>query len=550
MKSRRGAGQILNIFRRNITSASGRRTGYAGWFAKPLIFTSGLAAGLLVYNQFGVSKPSPATSTLPLDAMKDSEYASELETAVALEKIINVVGKNNVSSESDLLDMHTKTIIQVRQPKATEKPQVIVYPSSTDEVSKVLKICHEHRVPITAYSGGTSLEGQITPVYGGISLDMSKMDKVIEIHEKDFDVVVQPAVVWQDLNEVLAPYGMFLGPDPGPGAQIGGMIGTSCSGTNAYRYGTMRQNVVNVTVVLADGSIIKTRRRPRKSSAGYDLTGLFVGAEGTLGIITEATLKLNPIPAETRVGLLAFETAKDATDTVQKILQAGINLDAIEFLDANTMKFLNKAGMMEQKRHEKHTLLLRFAGSSKTAVENQVKDVQSVSAQNNCIAIEFAKNQEESEELWMVRKGAVLSIVNSAPEGYIFGSTDVAVPISRLSQIMTETTDDLESLGIQQGIVGHVGDGNFHTMLIYDAKSQKKMIDDFVSRMTKRALDLDGTCTGEHGVGVAKRHDVVKEVGQTTVDAMRKLKLAYDPNCILNPGKVFSVSLLNDVSDN
>lgn len=541
-------GKILRL-RRSYASSLGpglkKRTSF---FPKSLIFSSGLAIGLFAYSQCA-SLDSNQGSTLPLDGMGEPVYATAAEESTAIVKIKGIVGDENVTDAADLIDTHTRTILQVRQPKKEEKPRTVVYPSSTDEVSKILKICHVHRVPVTPFSGGTSLEGQITPVYGGISLDMSNMNHVLEIHKEDLDVVVQPAVGWQDLNEQLAPYELFFGPDPGPGAQIGGMIGTSCSGTNAYRYGTMRQNVVNVTVVLADGSIIKTRRRPRKSSAGYSLTELFVGAEGTLGVVTEATLKLSPIPPVVRVGLLTFQTAKDASTTVQKILQAGIILDAIEFLDDNTMKFMNQSGTTDREWSEKYTLLLRFAGSSSSIVEHQIKDVEKVSAENKALTFEFAKNQDETEELWMARKQAVLSVISLAPEGYVFGSTDVAVPISRLAEIISETKEYLDSLGIPQGIVGHVGDGNFHTMLLYDPSTQKKLVDDFVSHMTKMALALDGTCTGEHGVGLCKRQDLLEEVGPSTVDAMRKLKQAYDPHFILNPGKVFSVSRTKDVSD-
>lgn len=517
-------------------------------FPKIILFSSGMAGGILISKQFGPANYAEK-STLSLNAMDDPSYADTLDERAAIGQIINVVGEDNVSGEKDLTSMHAVTSLQSRQPRKGEIPQFVVYPCSTEEVSKILSICHQYRVPVTAFSGGTSLEGQITPVYGGISLDLSRMDKLIEVHKNDLDVVVQPAIGWQDLNEQLSPYNLFFGPDPGPGAQIGGMVGTACSGTNAFRYGTMRQNVVNLTVVLADGTIIKTRRRPRKSSAGYSLTELFVGAEGTLGIVTEATLRVNPVPTVVRVGLLTFESAKEASDTVEKILQKGIILDAIEFLDQNTMKNINQSEMTARRWNEKYTLLLRFAGSSKSSVEGQIKDVKEVSAQNNCLTVEFARSQDETEELWTARKNAALSLFNSAPEGHRFWTTDVAVPISHLTEMIIGSKDHLASLGIREGTIGHVGDGNFHSMLVYDPETQEKQVQEAVSHMIRRALALGGTCTGEHGVGVAKRQYVLEEVGQPTIDAMRRLKQAFDPHFILNPGKIFSISHKNDIID-
>lgn len=546
---RRSFGRILGSARRFGSSSSAGRSSQSKLLTTSLIFSSGLASGLLAYNQFKAAPDTKANSTLPLDELKEPKYASLSEEKAAVAEIKKIVGNDNVTDEADLLDTHADSGWQTRHPKKGEKPQTIVYPSSTEEVSKILKICHDYRVPVTAFSGGTSLEGHFTPVYGGISLDMSNMCNILAVHKDDLDVVVQPAIGWEDLNDQLKPYDVFFGPDPGPGAQIGGMTGTCCSGTNAYRYGTMRQNVVNLTVVLADGSIIKTRQRPRKSSAGYSLTDVFVGAEGTLGIVTEATLKLHPIPPIRRVGLLTFDTPKNATDTVEKILQSGLILDAMEFLDDNMMKIINDSGATDRKWSEKHTLLLRFAGSSDSTVENLIEDVKKISVENKSLSFEFAKNEDETEELWSARKTALWSVFFAAPKGHKCWTTDVAVPISHLTEIISKTKEELQSLGIRGGIVGHVGDGNFHALLTYDPETQTKEVSDAVHLMIKRALALDGTCTGEHGVGVGKRHYVIEEVGQIAVDAMRQLKQAYDPHMILNPGKVFSISRTHDVSD-
>lgn len=344
-------------------------------------FIAGVASATLL--SLKAEKPQKSSSsTLSLTSMPDPIYASALEEQKAVSRIKEIVGEENVTSEAGVLELHADSPWQTWHPERDEWPRTVVYPNSTEQVSQIMQVCNEYRVPVTPYSAGTSLEGHFSPVYSGISLDMSNMDQVLAVHSEDLDVVVQPAVGWEALNETLKEHGMMFGPDPGPGAQIGGMIGTSCSGTNAYRYGTMRQNVVNLTVVLADGTVVKTRQRPRKSSAGYALTELIVGSEGTLGIVTEATLKIYPIPPIYRVGVMTFAKIKDATDTVHSLFKSGIFLDAIELLDDEQMKRINQAGSTDRTWEEKHTLLLRFAGSSENAVESQIEDVKTVAKQN------------------------------------------------------------------------------------------------------------------------------------------------------------------------
>lgn len=539
--------RLLGVGRRYSTSLRGGKNSRGVMF-KSFTFLSGMTGGALLYDKIE-SVEGSVNSLLPLCDMKEPIYATPSQERQAISEIRDVVGDENISGNKDTAEMHATTSLQARAPREGEYPDFVVYPSSTEEVSKIMKICHHYRMPITAYAGGTSLEGQITPIRRGISLDMSNMNRLIEVHDKDFDVVVQPGIGWQDLNEQLEPHGVFFGPDPGPGAEIGGMIGTACSGTNSYRYGTMRQNVINVTVVLTDGSVIKTRRRPRKSSAGYSLTDLFVGAEGTLGIVTEATLKVNPIPAAVRVGLLTFDTADEATDTVEKILQNGIMLDAIEFLDDHTMKNINDTGVTDRKWDEKFSLLLRFAGSSRDSVDKLIDDVRTVAAENKCRSVEFARDEDESNDLWLARKNAASSLLNSAPMGYRFWTTDVAVPISHLTEMIVESKKHVASLGLREGTIGHVGDGNFHCMMVYDPNTQIEAVEEVVDKMIHRALALGGTCTGEHGVGLGKREHVIEEVGSPAVDAMRKLKQAYDPYFILNPGKIFSVSQKYDAVD-
>lgn len=520
-------------------------------FTPLVLFSTGVASGIFAYQKVSAGLPASGItdSTLPLNKLSgDPIYAPASVQAIAFAEIAKIVGDTNVAKSHDDIEQHADSSWQTRHHKQGEVPGLVVYPSTTEEISQIMKVCHKYRVPVTAFSGGTSLEGHFTPVYGGISLDLSKMNKIIQINKQDLDVVVQPAVGWEDLADSLAAEGLMFGPDPGPGAQIGGMIGTSCSGTNAYRYGTMRENVVNLTVVLADGTIIKTRQRPRKSSAGYNLTGVFIGAEGTLGIVTEATLKLHSLPQLRRVGMLTFNSIKEATDTVQGVLQSGIQLDAMELLDDKQMEFINKSGETDRKWTEKPTLLLRFAGSN-DAIKEQIKQVKEISKNNGSLELIFANSKDETDQLWAARKNALWSVFYGAPQGYKVWTTDVAVPISHLSDIITETQKDIVDSGIIGTILGHVGDGNFHAILAYDPATQLKNVEDVAHRMVMNALKLEGTCTGEHGVGAGKRHYVIEELGEDAVSAMRKLKQAYDPLFILNPGKVFSIAPTKDVED-
>lgn len=517
-------------------------------FSAPIMaaFITGIAFGTISSGKS--SKLQNGTSSaLPLTALGEPVYASVSQERRAVALIKKIVGENNISDEAGVLELHADSPWQTWHPSNNEYPRTVVYPSSTEQVSEIMKVCNQYRVPVTAYSAGTSLEGHISPLYAGISLDMSNMNQILAVHSEDLDVVLQPAVGWETLNEELREYGMMFGPDPGPGAQIGGMIGTSCSGTNAYRYGTMRQNVVNLTVVLADGTVVKTRKRPRKSSAGYALTELFVGSEGTLGIVTEATLKIYPIPPVYRVGIMTFAEIKNATDVVHNIFKSGIVLDAIEFLDDEQMKRINQSQITDRIWAEKHTLLLRFAGSSDVALDHQIEDVERIARQNEYLDFEFAKDREETEEIWSARKSAAASIFLTMPLGHKVWSTDVAVPLSALTEVIAETKKDLVLSGLNGAILGHVGDGNFHAIFTYDPAHQAEQTEAVVDRMIEHALVLEGSCTGEHGIGMGKRRFLIEELGQPAINSMRMLKRGLDPNFILNPGKIFSVAPSQDI---
>ncbi|KAI8963665.1 D-lactate dehydrogenase mitochondrial precursor [Daldinia sp. FL1419] len=479
-------------------------------------------------------------STLPLALVRDPKYKndkSNLEAAWA--DFASIVGKENVSTLESDLQTHANSDWSSYRSKESEKSFMVVYPASTEEVSQIMKICHSRRIPVVGYSGGTSLEGHFTPTNGGICVDFRRMDKIIALHKDDLDVVVQPAVGWELLNEEIGKENLFFPPDPGPGAQIGGMIGTGCSGTNAYRYGTMREWVLSLTVVLADGTVIKTRQRPRKSSAGYDLTKLFIGSEGTLGLVTEATLKLTTKPVSTSVAVCGFGTIRQAADCVAKVVGEGVPVAAVEILDEEQMRCINKAGMTSKQWKEVPTLFFKFSGTER-GVKEQIQIVQEMAKLTGSKSFEFARSETEKAELWSARKEALWSTMSVAKPDEKVWTGDVAVPMSRLPLLIEETKDDMKKSGMYGTIVGHVGDGNFHIILLSNPE-QRDAAEELVHRMVKRAVELEGTVTGEHGVGLVKRDYLPHELGESTVDTMRKIKQALDPLGLLNAGKVVRV---------
>lgn len=373
---------------------------------------------------------------------------------------VEILGKNNVSTVESDLQSHSGSDWSSYVSKDTERPFMIVLPSSTEEVGKIVKICHDREIPITAYSGGTSLEGHFSATRGGVCIDFARMDKILTLHKDDLDVIVQPSVGWEILNEELAKEGLFFPPDPGPGAKIGGMVGTGCSGTNAYRYGTMKDWVLSLTVVMADGTIIKTRQRPRKSSAGYDLTRMFIGSEGTLGLVTEATLKVTVKPKSESVAVASFATVRDAAACAASVVGEGIPIAAIELLDDVMMQCINDSTSRVWKAAP--TLFFKFAGTP-SGVKEQINTVQELAKRKGSARFEFAKNANEAQELWSARKDAFWSVMAKRRDSsdHVW-TTDVAVPMSRLPDIVEETKEDMTRSGLLAAMVGHVGDGNFH----------------------------------------------------------------------------------------
>ncbi|KAJ9194241.1 CAZyme family AA7 [Paecilomyces variotii] len=485
--------------------------------------------------------PTSSTSSL-VDTAPPRHNTSTSNLQAAWADFVEILGKENVSTDEADLGFHSGSDWSSYSIKENEKPFLVLYPSTTEEVSRIMKVCHQRVIPVTAYSGGTSLEGHYAPTRGGVCIDFRRMNQIVSVHKRDMDVVVQPAVGWEELNEELAKDGLFFPPDPGPGAMIGGMVGTGCSGTNAYRYGTMREWVLSLTVVLADGTVIKTKQRPRKSSAGYDLTKLFVGSEGTLGLVTEATLKLTVKPKSESVAIVSFPTVHDAAQCVTKVVEEGIQVAGVELLDDVQMKCINAGGQTSRKWKEAPTIFFKFTGTP-NGVKEQISIVQKLAKSCAGQSFEFARGADENRELWSARKEALWSVMalKRGPGDHVW-TTDVAVPMSRLPDIIEDTKKDMVASNLIAGICGHVGDGNFHAIILFNDK-EREVAEGVVHRMVKRAVEMEGTVTGEHGVGLIKRDYLEHEVGETTVDTMRRLKLALDPLCLLNCDKVVRVEL-------
>ena len=421
---------------------------------------------------------------------------------------------------------------------ANEPPDAVVFPESTEEVAEIVRLCADHKVPLIPFGTGTSLEGHVNAPRGGISVDLSRMNRVIAVHAEDLDAVVEAGVTRKALNEQLRDTGLFFPIDPGADASLGGMASTRASGTNAVRYGTMKDNVLNVTAVMPDGSIVQTARRAKKSSAGYDLTRLLVGAEGTLGIITELTLRLAGIPESIAAGVCPFPDVEAACNTVIMTIQSGIPVARIELLDKLTVQACNTYSKLDLA--EAPTLFLEFHGTEK-GVEEQSRRFGEIAAEFGGGPFEWATRTEDRSRLWQARHDAYFATSALRPgAGRI--STDVCVPISRLAECVAETVRDIEEYGFLAPIVGHVGDGNFHTVLLIDMDDEEEVAaaEAYMTRLARRAIEMDGTCTGEHGIGQGKMKYLNAELGGA-VEVMKAIKRAIDPDNIMNPGKIFSL---------
>ncbi|WP_300514380.1 FAD-linked oxidase C-terminal domain-containing protein [Aliiroseovarius sp.] len=414
-------------------------------------------------------------------------------------------------------------------------PDGVAWPVSTEEVSRLLTICHEHGCPVIPFGAGTSLEGHTSAIRGGLSLDFSRMNRVLSADPGDMVAVVQPGLTRQELNEELRTTGMFFSVDPGANATIGGMAATRASGTTTVRYGTMRDNILALEVVLADGRVIRTGSRAAKSAAGYDLTGLFVGSEGTLGVITELTLRLQGQPEAISAGVCAFERLEDAVGAVQHTIQMGIPMARIEFVDTMSVKAVN--AYSDTHMPELPHLLVEFNGSE-GAVAEQAEMFGEIARDFGAVGFESATRTEDRNRLWRVRHQAYYACLGLR-QGARAIVTDICVPISELARAVAETRADIDASHIPGPILGHVGDGNFHAILLVDPDNEVEMAEArrLAARMSERALALGGTVTGEHGVGMGKRGYMEAEHGEAWA-VMGDIKRALDPTGILNPGKL------------
>jgi D-lactate dehydrogenase (cytochrome) len=461
------------------------------------------------------------------------QTALQANVQPAIEELRALLG-DRLSTSTGVRDHHSKD----ESWHIPHRPDAVAFPNSTEEVSQIVQVCARHQTPVVAYGTGTSLEGAVIPEHGGVVIDLVNLDQVLQVNAEDLDVTVQARVTRKQLNEHVRDLGLFFPIDPGADASLGGMAATRASGTNAVRYGTMRENVLALTVVLADGRIIRTSRRARKSAAGYDLTRLFVGSEGTLGIITEVTLRLYGLPEAMAAAVCSFDTLEGAIDTVIQTIQLGIPVARIELLDDVQMDAVNKFSRLDYP--VRNTLFVEFHGTQ-AGVQEQAELVQAIAQDNTGGEFKWATKPEERTALWTARHDVTYANKALRP-GCEIWATDVCVPISRLAECIIETKKDLAESFLIAPLVGHVGDGNFHLGFLIDRNDPKEMAEAerLNERLVMRALAMDGTCTGEHGIGLGKMKFLTAEHGEA-VSVMRAVKKALDPLGILNPGKIFTM---------
>jgi len=442
---------------------------------------------------------------------------------------------NRLVTSRAVREQHGNTLTWV----GNQPPDAVVFPQTTEDVQQIVRLCAAERVPVIAFGAGTSLEGQVNAPRGGISLDFHDMNRVLAVHAEDLDCVVEPGVTRKQLNEHLRDQGLFFPIDPGADASLGGMAATRASGTNAVRYGTMKDNVLALKVVLANGEVMSTARRARKSSAGYDLTRLIVGSEGTLGIITELTLRLAGIPEAIASGVCPFPSVEAACNATIMTIQSGIPVARIELLDTLQVKASNRYSKLALP--ETPVLFVEFHGTEASVAE-QSQGFGEIAEEFGGGPFDWATRAEDRTRLWQARHDAYWAQRGLRPNGYPL-ATDVCVPISRLAECLTETQRDIAENNLLAPIVGHVGDGNFHVGLMVDLEDEQEVgrVQGFLKRLVERALAMDGTCTGEHGVGQGKMKYLAAEHGEPALDAMRAIKRALDPLDIMNPGKIVSL---------
>ena len=418
-------------------------------------------------------------------------------------------------------------------------PDAVAWPESTDEASRIMRLCAKYATPVIPFGAGSSVEGHVLALHGGVCLDMSRMNKVLSIDTQDLSCRVQAGVTRETLNSALAGTGYFFSVDPGADASLGGMVATGASGTNTVRYGTMRENLLSLTVVLANGEVIRTAQRARKSSAGYNLTQLFAGSEGTLGLITEVVVKVHPHPEAVAAAVVNFPDVRSAVNAVIVCLQVGVPLARAELLDALSIQAINAHSHTELA--EQPTLFLEFCGS-KVQVAEQATTVKDILAEHGGHGFQWADRPEERRRLWTPRHHAYFACLQLRP-GSRAVSTDACVPLSRLADCVAQTLDDIQASGLMAPLFGHVGDGNFHCVLLVDTANAEEVAsaEALAHRIAQRAIAMEGTCTGEHGVGMHKISYLQEEHGPEGAELMRRIKQALDPLNLLNPGKVVAL---------
>ena len=449
-----------------------------------------------------------------------------------LEECISKIVKGRFSTKQTDLIIHGQG--ECYHPSAP--PDIIAYPETTQEVAELVRFAMETKTPVIPFGAGTSLEGHTAALKGGICIDLSKMNSILEVRPEDMDVTVEAGVTRKQLNSYIRDTGLFFPVDPGADATIGGMAATRASGTNAVRYGTMRENVIALTVVLPDASIVKTANRARKSSAGYDLTRLFIGSEGTLGVITEVTLRLHGVPEAATAAVCSFPDAASAVTTATEIIQMGVPIARVEFLDEVGIKAVNAFGKFDYP--ESPTLFFEFHGSP-TGVKEQAETAAEVAKMNGGAAFSWATSPEERSKLWHARHEFHYALLAQRPGAKIWG-TDVCVPISKLTDCIIFAKKDAAKASFPAAALGHVGDGNFHMgyLINIEDPNEKAEVERLSERLARYAISLGGTCTGEHGIGYGKIKYMVEEFGDPAITLMRALKQTIDPNNIFNPGKI------------
>ncbi|KAL6925849.1 hypothetical protein ACO0SA_000451 [Hanseniaspora valbyensis] len=492
-------------------------------------------------------------STIKISDLSEKKYCSEKDLENAIIELKNKINPKNIIYHPDTLLSHSDNGCNPIKPLESQKPKYVIYAESTQEVSEILKIMHKYKVPTIPYGGGTSLEQHFfTTRENTVVLNTSRMNKILKINELDLDATVQCGVSWNQLNAALKDLPMnvdngtclMFGCDCGMNANMSGMIATNASGVGAQKHGSMVQNVISITAVLADGTIVKTKQRPRKSSAGYNLTGLFSGSEGTLAVVTECIVKLTVVNPYETVCVVQFDDLYKSVNAVGKFAQNGLTLDAIELLDPNMMKAVNFSSQVKQEFDIAPTLFMKLTGLNKIVVDEMVKKVEKISREHDCKKFLFAQDKEEEEELFTARKNALWIMLDYGYE--LYGDdvklwiTDAAVPLSRAPEYLQRANEIVEKSGFKSVTVAHLGAGNFHIDLYY-LPHQLAACEKVVKEMCKLSIELEGTVTGEHGVGLGKKELLPLELGESSVDLMRKIKFALDPNGILNPDKVIKI---------